>query len=309
MATVDEKKRQLPPVTLEESYRMCTRLVRQSLHGWLWAAGNLPRETKNNLAAILALSVRSFSLCDIHIGRAARDEMLEEVREDLRNNLMDEEITDQYAAVVDTMRRFEIPQQYIHDIVSAADYCLRLDRFETFDDWLVFGFRLGGSTLVACGHVVQAEREGFESAATCCGQAIQLTHLLGCVCSEVQQLEFFMPRQDIEAFAVDLDKLNPQKPQQPMLELIRHQVSRIEKLFQEGGQIVNYLSLDGRRVVTTLISVFWHQLMKIKTNPQMILAEPLRLTSRDRFHFHLKHVLGIEGGVSVLRDEHGAHHH
>ena len=306
-ATEEKKKRILPPVTLQESYKLCDQVARKRLNEQRWMIGNLARELKPNVISVLALAVRTEKLCDIHIGQAARMDLLDDLREDIRNNFMEEESTDQFPALLDTMRRFEIPQQYLHDIVSAADLCVRTDRFTSFDQWLQFGYRLGGGTLLSLISVVGAEKQGYEQAAISCGQAIVLTHLLSDIADEIQKLQHFMPTEDLQKFEVDLDKHNPAKPSKAMLRLMRFQVERIEKLFEEGGHVVNYLNLDGQRIMKTVISVYWNLLMKIKMEPEMVLLEQAKLTRGENLRFKLKHLMGFEGGVSVIPED--DHHH
>jgi len=259
----DKPKRQLPALTLTASYRLCETLVSQQLGKYLWMGSNLPKDLKPHLYSVLALAARSGKLCDIHMGRAARMDLLEDLNEDFRNNFMEEESTDQFPALLDTAKRFSIPEQYLHDIVSAADLCGRIDRFQTFDQWLQLGCRLGGGTLLSLIPVVGADKAGYEQVAIQCGQAVYLTHLLADIADEIQKLEFFLPAEDVAEYKVDLSRHNPAKPAKEMLRLLRLQVSRIEKLYEGGGHIIEYLNLDGQRMMKTIVSVYWNLLMKI----------------------------------------------
>ncbi|MGI9519026.1 MAG: phytoene/squalene synthase family protein, partial [Pirellulaceae bacterium] len=270
-SNTEEKKRVLPPVTLDESYRLCQQRVHEDLGSHRWILGNLAREQRPHVYAVLALSVRSARLCDIHLGCNARLELLDDLREDFRNNFMEEESTDQFPALLDTRNRFEIPEQYLHDIVATADMCVRIDRFSSFDQWLQLGCRMGGGTLLSLIPVIGAEHKDYEAAAMSCGQAIWLTHLLRDICDEIQKLEYFLPTEDLDEFGVDLSKHNPLRPDKALLRLIRLNVERIEKLFEEGGQLVRYLSRDGQRILKSLISMYWTLLMKIKLHPEQVL--------------------------------------
>ena len=307
MAATGEKKRMLPTVTLEESYQLCEQVSRKRFADQRWMIGNLPRDKKGHVRAVMALAARSEKLCDIHIGRAARLDLLDDLREDIRNNFMEEESTDQFPALLDTMRRHKIPQQYMHDIVSAADLCVRTERFTSFDQWLQLGCRLGGGTILSLIPIVGAEKSDYEQAAISCGQAIYLTHLLSDIADEIQKLEYFMPTEDLKEFEVDLQKHNPAKPDKAMVRLMRFQVKRIEKLFEDGGHLINYLNLDGQRVMKTVISVYWNLLMKIKSEPETVLLEQAKLSRGENLRFKLKHLLGLEGGVSVIPSD--DHHH
>jgi phytoene/squalene synthetase len=299
----------LPTVALQESYQLCRERVRQRLGAFRWMTGNLAADVRSRLDAVLALAVRSDRLCDIHLARQARLELLEELREDFRNNFMEEESTDQFPALLDTMRQHAIPQQYLHDIVAAADMCARIPRFQDFDQWLQLGCRLGGGTLLSAIPVTGAAKPDYEASAIKLGQAVYLTYLLNDIVDEIQKLEFFMPAADIETFGVDLSKHNPDRPAPSMLRLVRQQVERIESLYHDGGQVVRYLSLDGQRVIKSLVSVSWYLLMKLKQQPERALQASLELSSGEMLGFRLKHVMGLEGGVAVLPrgDEHHGH--
>ncbi len=308
-ATMDEeKKRILPEVTLEESYKICDRWVADRLKPYAWMGGNIASGSRRYFHAVLALAARTEKMCDIHVGRAARLDQLADFREDFRNNFMEEESTDQFPALLDTVKRFGIPQQYLHDIVLAADMCGRIERFQNFDQWLQLGCRLGGGTLLSLIPIVGAEKQGYEATALSCGQAIYLTHLLADISDEIQKLEYFLPAEIVDEFNVDLTKHNPAKPAKEILRLIRYLVGHIEKQFQAGGSIVKYLNLDGQRVMKTVISVYWNLLMKIKVEPEKVILGEGNLTRKEQFWFKLKHLMGLEGGVVVLPDP-SEHHH
>ncbi|MDG2013366.1 MAG: squalene/phytoene synthase family protein [Pirellulaceae bacterium] len=304
----DKKKRILPPVTLAESYQLCRERVRHRLGDWIWTTGNVDGETRNHLYALTALTVRTEKLCDIHLARAAREEMLEDLREDFRNNFMEEESTDQFPALLDTMNRYPIPQQYFHDIVAAADMCIRIDQFSNFDQWLQMGCRLGGGTLLSAVPILGFEKPGFEDAAIKLGQAIYLTRLLNDIADEIQKLEFFLPREDLVTFQVDLKHHNPSRPDPAMLALLDCMVERIERLYHEGGELLDYMALDGRRVLTTVVAVSWSLLLKIKRDPKSVLLAPAELSASDRWRFRLKHILGLEDAVEVLNAGSGHGH-
>ncbi len=300
MTAIEKPKRVLPPVTLEQSYQLARERTLTALSDYRWSVGHVPRDDRRYLYAVAALSARTARLCDIHIAKSARLELLDDLREDMRNNFMQEESTDQFPALLDTMRRFRIPQQYLHDIVSAADMCLRIDRFDSFDQWLQFGYRMGGGTMLTVCPVFGITAPRHESSAIACGQAIWLTWLLDDVGHEIQKLDFFLPRDDLRDLSIDLEKHNPVNPDKALLRLIRLLVSRIEALFREGGHIVDHLELDGQRAMRSLISVFWNRLAEIKMEPARILVAGRQAEFKPGFRYRFRHWMGLEGGVPVL---------
>ncbi len=301
MATTEKPKRILPPVTLEQSYALARERVLGSAGAFKWAVSNVPREEQQYLFAILALSLRSATICNLHIGRKARLEMLDDLREDLRNNFMEEESTDQFPALLDTMRKHSIPQQYLHDIVSAADYCFRLERFETFDDWLQFGCRMGGGTLLAASSVFGIVHPHHEQAAISCGQAIWLTWLLDHVGREIQTLEYYLPVADRKEAGIELERHNAFSPGPEMLQWVRTMATRIDRLFADGIRIIGHLELDGQRSLKSLIGYFWNRLDEMKSNPGEVLSIQKSPSDHPAFRFRFLHIMGLEGRSPALR--------
>ena len=117
-----------------------------------------------------------------------------------------------------------------------------------------------------------------------------------------------MPARDVEEYSIDLDRIIPSNPDESVIRLIQMQVSRIESLFREGGQLVNKLPLDGQRVMRSVISVSWNQLMKIKQEPRHFLTQKPELSNWERLQFRAKHLLGLEGGAEVLPVKSDEHH-
>lgn len=293
MKYADRNKRILPTISLDDSYRLCRRRVRDALARYGWLASSLSRDSRRHVEAILALSARSARLSDVHTGRAARLEMLDDLREDMRDNLMGEESTDQFPALFDTVRRFDIPLQFPHDIVSAADYCLRHERMETFDQWLQAGQRLGGGTVLSIAAIFHARGKEFWPAAVACGQAVWLTHLLDNVARDVQTLQFWLPARDVATAGVDLQRHRPDDPEPELAQLIESLATRIEPLFELGSAIVRYTDLDGQRSFGSLLAVFRDRLHRLQRHPASVLEGG---TSRGTAWQHrLRHLLGWPG--------------
>lgn len=301
------RRKILPPISLEESYLLCRDLCHRELGDYRFVVSNVNREDQRHVMAVAAVAARTARLCDIHIARAARLELLDDIREAMRNNFMEEESTDQFAALLDTVKRFRIPQQYVHDIVAAADWCLRLDTFKSFDDWLQFGYRLGGGTVLSLVPVFGVHHAGYEDAAIKCGQAIWLTWLLDNIGGEIQQLEYFLPSDELAEQGVDLTLHNPLEPAPELLQMIQLLASRIGHLYQDGGTLVSHLELDGQRTLKTILGLFWHRLEAIKDAPGSILTLGRDTTRRPGFRDRFRHLMGFEPKLPFLGSESGNH--
>lgn len=85
--------------------------------------------------------------------------------------------------------------------------------------------------------------------------------------------------------------------------------SRIEKLFYEGGQLVNHMDFDGVRTVKSLLELHWTMLMKMKREPEVILSTDGVLSGRELLLLKSKHFMGLEGKVPIVPEGAGHHDH
>ncbi len=269
-------RRRLPTVTSEESYRVCEDRLRATLDDYRWLVSSLSRETRRHVAAVTALTLRAAQLCDLRVGRAARMEMLDDLREDLRNNLMEEESTDQFPALLNTIRTAGIPLQFPHDIVSAPDYCLRVTQFGSFDDWLQFGYRLGGGTLLSLAPIFDASGDGHVPAAISLGQAICLTWLLGEMGRDVQTMTFYLPIEEMRELSIDFERHQASQPVPELVRLVSSLAGRIEELFAAGESFVDCVGPEGQRCLGSLLTRIRQQLAAIQEDPAHIFSSDHR---------------------------------
>jgi phytoene/squalene synthetase len=245
---------------------------------------------------LLALSVKAWQLCDLRVGTAARQEMLDDLREDLRDNLMGETSSDQFPALRDSIRRLEIPQQFPHDVVSAVDYCLRAGPFTSWDDWLQLGYRLGGGTMLSVCCVFHGSRSACQGPAIAFGQAVWLTRLLFTATRDVHSMQFFLPADEVAAAEIDLDRYQPGQPHPALIELVSSLASRIAALHHSARSLPGLLDLDGRRATVALHSLFDSCLHSVMDDPSLVFRATWdEATRRGRSRQRLRHLLGLGG--------------
>src|SRR5260370_15980376 len=56
-------------------------------------------------------------------------------------------------ALVDTMRRYNMPARYLHDLISGAEMDLTVKSYPTFDRLREYCYRVAGTVGLTCTHV------------------------------------------------------------------------------------------------------------------------------------------------------------
>lgn len=290
---------------VERGYRSCQSLVRAQFRDQIGMAANLPKDRYRALMALLAHVVRTFDLMDLESHNHLPLDVWIETRDDLSDAFQDQCVSVELAALVDGCRRFEVPRQYLFDMLEGADWWIRTRRVENEDDLLVMAYRLGGAPLTAAVPIFGAIRAGYEVPAIRCGQAILLTQALaGCV-DRLKANRNLLPHADFADCKVDLTRLQLRQPSPGLETLVRRHCRLIEGLFREGGELVSYLDFDGRRSLTSLLGYYWRMLVKMKLDPSVILQPEGVLTARERLAIKTRHLMGLESDLPILPHGHG----
>ena len=293
---------------VERGYKICRSSTKQLFSGYWWVASNLPGEKKRSLSALLHHLIRCIDLSDLESSDGLPLDIWAEIRDDLSDAFLDEYTAAHFAALVDTVRKYDIPKQYLFDMLDGIDIWIRNREFQSFDELAVFAGRVGGSAMAAAVPILGHIKEGYEVTAMKAGQAIFLTQLM---CGFVQNLKLnkqFLAVDDIEDTGLVVHRVKMRQSSKELRHLVRIYGARTEKLFYDAGHLVNYLDFDGRRTVTSLLAAHWALLNKMRLNPESILEKDGVLTKREWLSLKTRHILGTEGKIPIIPEPDHGHH-
>jgi len=294
--------------SLDDSYKYCRKSSRKYFSNYFWTVGNISREQRRHVHALTAYLTKALDLMDSQISPIARHEEWTEWRDQLRDGLRGKFHSPEMPAVADTVEKFHISREFLFDIQSGVELAIRCKKFEAFDQWMQMASRIGGSMMLSLVPVLGYEKEDYEQAALACGEAIFLTQLMDEMGNGHQNLMLYAPRMLARKCNMHLDAINPKKPPIEFCRLIRTLISRIEPRYQDAGELVKYLSFDGKRVIRSLLAIHWQMLVKMKHFPELILQDRHQLSGKEMFQLHFKHLMGLEGRIPVFDEVSDAQH-
>jgi phytoene synthase len=211
------------------------------------------------------------------------------------------------AALVDTARKFKVPKEFLFDPYRGADYWIRQREFQTFDELEVFCSNVGGASLAAAMPILGVVKGDWEVLAMQCGKAIMLTQLLANCVNDFKQNKVFFALEDIEDCEVDIPRLKLRRESKSFRFLVRLYASRIEKMFYACSSLASHLDYDGNRSLKSLLAMNWTMLIKMKVEPECILAEEGVLSGREQLSLKSRHLLGMDKKLPIVVEE-PAHH-
>ena len=267
----------------------------------LWVTKNVSPQTRRDLEVIAVRLSNCLDLLDLSSSTLLSVDVWRDFRNELSAALSGGHVDDpEMLALTDVVKRHQIPHQFLFDMLRAADFWIRFGRFETWDQLETFASDLGGSAVVAscCVMGIKNDRhDGFYEAALNYGAAIMLTQKLAHCVRDLKANRNFLAAEDLQRFKVDTCRVQMLQPSAELTRFVRFTVTRIEKLFVSGERVLSHLEIDGRRSLTSLMSLHWRMLVQMRRDPDCLFDETGVLSQREIRGLKLRHFLGTEGGL------------
>jgi phytoene synthase len=301
---------QLDNESLEKGFSSARSAVRSLFKDSLFVTGNLPNDKRNELDAVGSHLVRCLDMLDLESMEGLSLDVWHEIRDELSDAFHGNFYSNDVVALEHVVTKYNIPKQFIFDMVNGADFWIRFREFKTYDELKTFTSNLGGSAMACAVPILETVEPDYEIPALKCGQAIMMTHLLANCVEDIKANKNFLPLEDLEKFDIEIHRLKMRQEIPKLKNFVRYYCSRIEKLFYEGGSLVHHLDYDGKRTVTSLLSVYWRMITNMRHDPDCILNPEGVLSKRDKLSLKSRHLLGMEGGIPIVpeSDKHAAAH-
>jgi phytoene/squalene synthetase len=298
---------ELDSSTIERGYKSCRGAVKKFFKGNLWYVNNIPGEERRALDAILFNLMRTIDLLDLESASGLSLDVWFEIRDELSDAFRDRCSTVELAALVDACRKFDVPKQFLFDPLRGADLWIRNREFKTWNELDAFSSFVGGSSLASIVPALGTVRDGWQVSAMQAGKAIMLTQILSRVVTDLKQNKTFLAIEDLEKCQVEIPYLKLRRETKSFRHLVRLYTSRIEKLFVEGGQLVNFMDFDGKRSIKSLLGYHWKLMTKMKIDPSLVLREEGVFSLREQLTLKSRHLMGMEYDTPIFPADDGHH--
>lgn len=293
---------------LDEAYRRCRQWVHSHLRPWLWIGGNLPGERRRALHPLLYHTGRCLEMLNLESDNGLSLDVWAELRDDTSDAFRDQYTSLELMALVDACRRFNVPKQYLFDQLDGADYWIRFHHFETYDELDVFAYRMGGAPLTAAVPIIGFIKPDYEIPAIRMGKAVFLTQMLAGLYTDAKAKRVFIPREDLVASGLDLERFKLRQSTAGLSRLVQMFTDRILELMEQSVELLAYLDFDARRSIQSLIAVHWTMVRNMRKEPESLLEPSHILSTKEIWALRMRHLLGTEHHIPLLKDHHAPHH-
>lgn len=250
--------------TLEASYAHCQRIAREKARNFYYSFLALPRAKRLAMCALYAYLRHTDDLGDNARPAAERLHLLERWRHSLDRALGGQFDSPLFMALADTVCRYQIPPQYLYDVIDGVAMDVEGRTYETFAELSDYCYKVASVVGLSCIHIWGFSDPRALEPAKRCGLAFQLTNILRDLKEDAAAGRVYLPQEDLRQFQYSADDLRHNVRDSRFRALMRYEIGRAEGLYFEAMELGDYLNADGKAAFGAIVSTYRALLERIK---------------------------------------------
>jgi phytoene synthase len=187
-------------------------------------------------------------------------------------------------AVVDTVRRWDIPMAHVEDFLASMRMDLTVTEYETYDDLLVYVH--GSAAVIGLEMVPILEpvvaREIAEPYAADLGIAFQMSNFIRDVGEDQRRGRVYLPLEELAAFGVDREHLERRVVDGRVRRALAFQVARTRETYRVAAHGVRLLHPTSRPCVETALALYGGILDEVEKADYDVLSRRVRVGAARR---------------------------
>ncbi|NDC64041.1 MAG: squalene/phytoene synthase family protein [Planctomycetia bacterium] len=256
--------------TLAADHAVCAELLRRSGSSFHLPIRLLPAEKRRGTTALYAFCRRADDIVD-----DASDAAVARSRLDAFEGALDAALAGAtpaagpvddvvLRALVDTVRRFAVPVEHLHEIIAGVRMDLDRAAYGTFAEVELYCRRVAGAVGLAAIHIWGFRTPEAIPASHACGLAFQLTNILRDIPEDLGRGRIYLPLEDFVACGCTPDELRAGRIHDGFRQLAALGLSRADSAYRQARPLDGMLSTDGRIVFRAMFGVYRAMLAAVR---------------------------------------------
>src|SRR5271154_4455974 len=203
-------------------------------------------------------------------------------------------------ALVDTMRRYNMPARYLHDLISGAEMDLTIQTYPTFARLEEYCYRVAGTVGLTCTHIFGFRDPKALELSEKLGLAFQLTNIIRDVREDFTLARVYLPEEDLLRYKVTHEDLSRNQATLGARELLRFEAERAWTLYEEGASLISMIDEDSRGTLWLLVHTYSSLLARIESLDFAVFGGRVRLSKAEKMMFMAKARFGRHTEENIL---------
>jgi phytoene synthase len=183
-----------------------------------------------------------------------------------------------WPALMDTVQKFSIRRELLFAIVDGVEMDLEPCRYESFEDLRRYCYHVASAVGLACIQIWGFRHERACELAEQCGLALQMTNILRDLKEDASRDRIYLPLEDLRRFGYAAEELKRGVQDERFRALMRFEIERTERLYEQSEGILPHLEADGRRACAAMLTTYRALLGEIKRRDGDVFSRPVRLS-------------------------------
>jgi phytoene synthase len=266
---------------LRQSFAYCRAITAAAGSSFPLAFRLLPAAKRSAMEALYAYMRLSDDLADQPGELDQRRQKLAAWRTSLAAALAGDFTHPIHPALVETLRRFAIPTQYLFDTLDGLETVLGPVRMANFPELYRYCYRVASAVGLACiriwgvrAGIVPHQADPFAEAA---GIALQLTNILRDLGEDLARDRIYLPTDELAQFACGPERWHDPGSRTQFHALMHFQVTRARDYYRRSEALVPLLTADGRAIFHVMTRGYRRLLDEIERRQYDVFTHRVRL--------------------------------
>jgi phytoene synthase len=264
--------------TLDDSYEYCRVLAKQTARNFYYSFLTLSRDRFRAMCVLYAFMRITDDLSDDG-AEGDRVVNLARWRSGLRAALENGEFEHPvFPALIDMLARFQVPSEYLFDVITGVEMDLNPVSFETFEELKRYCYHVAGAVGLACIHLWGFHDERALAAAVDCGTAFQVTNILRDLQEDSMRGRLYLPLEDLARFGLNKEELLVNSRDARYERLMQFEVSRCREYYERSMALFKYVDPPGLPILETMLRIYGGVLDKIERRRYDVFTRRIELS-------------------------------
>ncbi len=271
--------------SLDEAYETCRQITSKYSKSFYLATLLMSEEQRRAIWAIYVWCRRTDELVDGPAAKFTTQDTLNKWERQLESNFAGIAVDDEDVALVHTLERFPLEIQPFRDMIDGQRMDLVRDRYQTFDELLLYCYRVAGTVGLMSTVVMGVEPPRTQAPwdapapdapideAIALGIANQLTNILRDVGEDARRGRIYLPLEDLALFDYTEDDLMNGVVDDRWRSLMKFEIQRARKYYVEAERGIRALSRSARWPVWSSLLVYSKILDAIEANQYDVFSQ------------------------------------
>jgi squalene synthase HpnC len=203
-------------------------------------------------------------------------------------------------ALVDTMRRYNMPGRYLHDLISGAEMDLTIREYPSFERLREYCYRVAGTVGLTCTHIFGFRDPKALELSEKLGLAFQLTNIIRDVKEDYLLGRVYLPEEDLLRYGVTKEDFGRGEATLGVCQLLNFETERAWKLYEDGSHLLSLIDEDSRATLWLLVNVYSSLLARIESLDFAVFGERVRLSKAEKMMLIAKARFGRHTEENIL---------